>query len=154
MAPSYRHSIFHRNTLLFCNREKMLPSVKFFHPILNTDRQSYALTGKPKYVWSLFWKIFQAFKHCEVIYTWHTKSQQKSNSSWDTESVQKFQSREHVNPLTHNGISVHKLQGKTLLCDQEIIHLQYINRVRFQGSLCIKNMIAETRSWQIRQSDQ
>lgn len=91
----------------------MLPSVKIFHPILNTDRQSYALTGKSKCVWSFFWKIFQAFKHCEMIYIWHTKSQQKSNSFWDTESVQKFQSREYFNPLANNGTSVSKSQGKT-----------------------------------------
>lgn len=68
MSPSHRRSIFHRNTLSFCNAEKMLPSVKFFHPILNTDCQSSALTGKSECVRSLFWKICQAFKHCEVIY--------------------------------------------------------------------------------------
>lgn len=47
--------------------KKMLPSVKFFHPILSRDCQALVLTGK-SVCQTLFWKIFQAFKHCEVIY--------------------------------------------------------------------------------------
>jgi hypothetical protein len=144
MHVSLQQSICQSVTLSFCHGGKMLPSVNFFHPILNINCQHSALTRKSQRVRSLFWKIFQAFKHCEVIYIWHTKSQQKSNSSWGTESVQ---SSNRENSLLLS-LTMVLLLGRAKLIFYYLTprnyYLKYMNRILFQDSLYIRR---GTTSW-------